>query len=85
MPDPLEILYDYAQQNLLPAYLRLDPFYTESDHCAQRQTERVCAALTEQGKTHFAALLDELEQVQAARDRAAFRAGFRLALELARG
>lgn len=85
MTEPMEILYQYAQTHLLAAYLLLDPFYAESDLCAQQQTEAVRAALTEQGKTHLKALLGELEQIQAARSRAAFRAGFRLALELVRG
>ena len=85
MTDPMEALYTYAQERLLPACLCLDPFYAESDLCAQRQTEAVRAALTEQGQAHLKKLLDELELVRAARDRAAFRAGFRLALELTRG
>ena len=84
MTELMEVLYNYAQRQLLPSYLCLDPFYAESDLCAARQTEAVRAALTEQGQVHLKKLLDELELVQAARDRAAFRAGFSLALELAR-
>lgn len=85
MTDPMEALYDYAQRYLLPSYLCQDESYAPSDVCARRQTELLQTTLTEQGKTHLRALLDELELIRAARDRAAFRAGFRLALELARG
>lgn len=85
MTEPMETLYQYAETHLLAAYLCQDEDYMPSDVCARRQTELLQAALTEQGKTHLKALLDELELVRAARDRAAFRAGFRLALELARG
>lgn len=59
-----------------------DQIYAASDLCAKRQTEQVRAALTEESQIHLKKLLDELELVQSARDRAAFRSGFRLALEL---
>lgn len=85
MPDPMEALYQYAETHMLDAYLYQDEHYAPSDVCAQRQAELLQTTLTEQGKTHLKALLDELELVRAARDRAAFRAGFRLALELGRG
>ena len=85
MTEPMEALYTYAQKNLFPAYLCLDPFYAESDHCAEKQLELLRAALADEGKLHLKAMLDELTVVQAARDRAVFRSGFRLALELARG
>lgn len=85
MTDVMEILYTYAQDRLLRAYLCEDQTYAASDLCAQRQTEQLRAALTEQEQIHLKKLLDELELVQSARDRAAFRSGFRLAIELTRG
>lgn len=85
MTEPMEALYTYAQKYLFPAYLDLDEHYAASDHCAGRQMELLRAALTDEGKLHLNAMLDELTVVQAARDRAVFRSGFRLALELSRG
>ena len=84
MPDPMEALYQYAEAHMLDAYLCRDEHYAPSDLCARRQAELLRPLLTEQGKTHLKALLDELELVRAARDRAAFRAGFCLAVELGR-
>lgn len=84
MTELLEVLYTYAQEHLLPAYLCQDQIYASSAPCAQRQTERLLAALTGEEQIYFKRLLDELELVQCARDRAAFRSGFRLALALAR-
>lgn len=53
MTDVMEILYTYAQDRLLRAYLCEDQTYAASDLCAQRQTEQLRAALTEQEQIHL--------------------------------
>lgn len=83
MNDLAEVLFGYAQTNLLPGYLCRDEAYAASDRCAEQQEKLVRAALGESGRVHFEALLDELEITRFARDRAAFLCGFHLALELA--
>lgn len=83
MSDSMEVLFGYAQKCLMPGYLCRDEAYAASDRCAEQQEEVVRAALDEKGQAHLKNLLGELEVTQAARDRAAFLCGFRLARELA--
>ncbi len=79
----MEVLFGYAQKNLLPSYLCRDEAYVASDRCVERQEELVWAALAEGDRIYLKNLLNELEVIQAARDRAAFLYGFHLARELA--
>ena len=84
MTDLMEALFNYAQKHLLPGYLYQDEIYLASDRCAERQRELVRAALDKEGEGHLTNLIDELELVQFARDRAVFLCGFHLATELGR-
>lgn len=83
MNGSMEVLFGYAQKYLLPGYLCRDEAYVASDRCVERQEELVWAALAEEDRICLKNLLNELEVIQAARDRAAFLCGFRLARELA--
>lgn len=84
MSDAMEALFAYAQEHRLPAYLYQDENYMVSAACAEKQEALVRAALAKRDRIHLEDLLAEMEIEQCARDRAAFRCGFRLAMELGR-
>ena len=84
MTDLMEALFAYAQEHSLAALLAEEGAYKSSVCCAEQQEEQLRAALDEQAAARLDALLGELELAGWIEERAAFRAGFRTALELAR-
>ena len=73
MTEPMEALFLYAQENMLCALLAREPKYADALRHADSREKRLRTLLDEQG-------LCDLY-----REQAQFCAGFRLALELARG
>lgn len=84
MTELMEALFHYAQEHSLAALLAEEGEYRSSVRCAEQQEERLRAALDEPATARLDALLGELELAGWIEERAAFRAGFRMALELAR-
>lgn len=84
MTDLMEALFVYAQEHSVAPLLAEEGAYRSSICCAERQEEQLRAALDEQTSARLDALLREQDLARWIEERAAFRAGFRLALELAR-
>lgn len=84
MTELMETLYTYAQEHGMAAVLVQDAEYEQCGRCARAQEDKLRAALTPDESANLKALLDERDLQLFIRERAAFRAGFRLALELTR-
>lgn len=85
MTEPMESLFLYAQENMLCALLAREPKYTDALRHADSREEHLRALLDGPGREHLEALLEEQGLCDLYREQAQFSAGFRLALELARG
>ena len=85
MTEPMQVLYQYAQENMIRALLALEPDYTDALRHADSREKQLRALLDEPGRKHLTALLDEQSQRDFYWGQAQFCAGFRLALELAGG
>ncbi len=84
MSDLMETLYTYAQGHGIAAFLAEDAEYERSVACGQAQEGRIRGELNADGAARLKALLDERDLQLFIRERAAFFAGFRLAVELTR-
>lgn len=84
MTDLMEVLYTYAQGHAVAAFLAQDAEYERCIQCAQIQEAKLREALSADEAARLKALLDERDLLLFVRERAAFFAGFRMALELAR-
>ena len=84
MTELMETLYTYAQGHAMAAFLAEDTEYERCAQCAQAQEAKLRAMLDPDEITRLKALLDERDLSLFIRERAAFSAGFRMALELAR-
>ncbi len=84
MSDLMETLYTYAQGHGMAAFLAEDAGYERSVQCAQAQEAGLWEALGPDEAARLKALLNEQELMLFIRERAAFSAGFRLAVELTR-
>lgn len=84
MTELMEALYTYAQEHGMAAVLVQDAEYERCGQCVQAQEDKLRAALTPDESANLKALLDERDLQLFIRERAAFRAGFRLALDLTR-
>ncbi len=84
MTDLMEALFAYAQEHSVASLLAEEGAYKSSVLCAERQEERLRAALDGETSARLDAFLREWELAGWIAERAAFRAGFRMALELAR-
>lgn len=85
MTEPMEALFLYAQENMLCALLAREPKYADALRHADSREKRLRTLLDEPARKHLTALLDEQGLCDLYREQAQFSAGFRLALELARG
>lgn len=84
MTDLMETLYTYAQNHGIAAFLAQDAEYERCVQCAQAQESNLRATLGADERVRLKALLDERDLQLFIQSRAAFSAGFRLALELTR-
>lgn len=84
MTDLMETLYTYAKGHGIVAFLAQEAEYERCDQCAQAQEAKLRAALNPDESDNLTDLLDERDLQLFIRERAAFSAGFRLALELTR-
>ena len=84
MTDLMESLYTYAQSHGIAAFLAQDAEYERCIQCAQAQESDLRTGLGIDGSAHLKALLDERDLQLFIQNRAAFSAGFRIALELTR-
>ena len=84
MTDLMEALYVYAQEHGMAAFLAQETEYEHCEQCAQAQEDKLRAVLNPEESANLKALLDERDLQLFIRERAAFSAGFRLALELTR-
>ena len=84
MTELMETLYTYAQGHGIAAFLAQDVEYERCSQCGQAQEDKLRASLTPDESANLKALLDERDLQLFIRERAAFRAGFQLGLELSR-
>lgn len=84
MTELMEALYVYAQEHGMAAFLVQEPEYEQCERYALEREEKLRAALKPDDAADLKALLDERDLQRFIRERAAFSAGFRMALELAR-
>ena len=82
MTELMETLYTYAQSHSIAAFLVQNMEYEQSIQCMQAQERKLRSALSADETAHLKALLDERDLQLFIQSRAAFSAGFRLALEL---
>ena len=82
MASAMQALYIYAQEHMVHSLLVQDPEYEEILRCADKQEQQFCALLDDTARERLEALLDEQNLLTFYQERAMFRAGFRLALEL---
>ena len=84
MTELMETLYTYAQSHAVAAFLAQDAEYERCVQCAQAQEAGLREALGADETARLKALLDEWDLLLFIQERAAFSAGFQMALELAR-
>ncbi|MBD5098518.1 MAG: hypothetical protein HDT35_03040 [Clostridiales bacterium] len=84
MTELMETLYTYAQSHAMAAFLAEDTEYERCAQCALAQETNLRATLNPDETARLKALLDERDLSLFIRERAAFSAGFRMALELTR-
>ena len=84
MTELMEALYVYAQEHGMAAFLVQEPEYEQRERYALEREEKLRAALKPDDDDDLKALLDERDLQRFIRERAAFSAGFRMALELTR-
>lgn len=80
----MEILYTYAQDNMLRGLLDQEPEYSNVQHCAGKKEQALRTLVGEENKQHLEDLLEERKLIAFFEGQALFRAGFRIALELTR-
>lgn len=83
MTDAMEVLFSYAQDYLLHSILDREPDYADALRHADQQEQSLRSLLGKE-EERLDALLDEQSSLDFHRERAMFRAGFQLAMELGR-
>lgn len=84
MTNAMEVLFSYAQEWLEPALLLAEPQCAEAQRCADEQEKRLRALLGQEARQCLEDFLGERDLLQFFERQALFRAGFQLAMELAR-
>ena len=84
MTDVMEALFQYAQEHMIHALLYQEREYASVRLCAEKQEEAFLALLDETAQKRYDILRDEQNLLSTYYERALFRAGFRLAMELSR-
>lgn len=84
MTDLMDILYQYAEEKLVRGFLDQEGEYANVRHCADQQERMLRELVSEENKGRLEDLLEERKLMAFFEGRALFRAGFRMAMELAR-
>ena len=84
MTEIMETLYTYAQSHAVAAFLAQDAEYERCTQCAQAQEAKLRAALAPDEVITLKTLLDERDLQLFIQERAAFSAGFQMAVDLGR-
>lgn len=84
MTDAMDALFLYAQERLMRALLEEEPEFHSVASCLEQQDSSFRALLDGETERRFQKFLDEQALFNLFNERAAFRAGFQLAIELGR-
>lgn len=84
MTDTMEVLFTHAQDWLVKSLLVAEPEYEDLLRTTDRQEERLRALLNEETAQLLDNLIDERDTLSSFQQRALFRAGFQIAMELSR-
>ena len=84
MTDATEVLFCYAQEHMIHSLLHQEHEYANIRHCAEKQEETFLALLDDAAQKHYEHLQKEQNLLSFLYERAMFRAGFQLAMELCR-
>ena len=84
MTDVMEALFNYAQEQMIHSLLYQEQEYVNIHHCAEKQEEAFLALLDNAAQERYGTMRDEQNLLSIFYERALFRAGFRLAMELSR-
>lgn len=84
MTDAMDALFLYAQEHRIRPLLDTEPEFSQVVLCLERQDKSFRALLDKETETCFEKFLSEQALLDLFNERAAFRAGFQIALELER-
>lgn len=84
MTDAMEALFLYAQEHLIRSLLDAEPELNNVVSCVERQDNSFRALLDQATEELFDKFLAEEALLDLLSERAAFRAGFQIAMELGR-
>ena len=84
MTDAMEVLFQYADEQMLYTLLNQEPEYASVRLCAEKQEEAFLAFLDDAAQKRYGTMRDEQNLLSSLYGRALFQAGFRLAIELSR-
>ena len=84
MTDVMEVLFQYAQEHMVRSLLNQECEYASVCLCVEKQEKTFLALLDDTIQKRYDDLRYEQNQLSSFYKRAAFCAGFRLAMELSR-
>ena len=84
MTDAMEPLFQYAQEHMVHSLLLQEDKYDRAAQCSEAQREALRILLDQPAQNLLDSVLREKELFGFMHERALFRAGFRLAIELLR-
>ena len=84
MTEPMEVLYQYAQEHMVLSLLRQEREYGCISRCVEEREEQLRALLEVEAGQCLEKLLKEQLRLASLQEQALFQSGFRLALELTR-
>lgn len=84
MTDAMDALFLYAQEHRIRPLLDAEPEFYNVVTCMERQDNSLRALLDKTAEERFDKFLDEQAILDLLNERAAFRAGFQIAMELNR-
>lgn len=84
MDGAMEVLYKYAQEHMVNALLGQEREYADARLCAEREEQKLRALAGEAYGEQLEAWMDEQNLLAFFHEKALFRAGFQIAMELGR-
>ena len=84
MTATMEILFNYAQEHMVRPLLLQEGKYTHAVHCSEQHEETLRTHIDSGAEVRLDHLLREEELITFLLERALFRAGFQIAMELMR-
>ena len=84
MTDPIDALYAYAQEHVMPGLLAQENEYENALRCVERRKRAVRALLDEKNAQQFKDLLGENDLLAFFQGKASFRAGVQVGAALLR-